>query len=496
MGKIWAIAWKELYTTLIDRNLLLIMFASPLALSTIIGLAFGGLGADTPTLAQIPVAVVNLDQGIDLGAFTGGAAPLTTTQTMTTPFLASGFALNVGSVVERILRAEPITATGVISPVGADFDLSALRCDLVTTDDGATTSFATSLDQLLATTVLHDPAAARLGVEQGDYAAAVIIPPDFSQRFVPTFPFTATAGMTTTPAIEVYGNSGRTISAGVVRSIVESVVNQFQRLTVTLEASFVTLFATLDLTRLNTTTLASSLTGVNTDTFLLLGCLFQPGINPIQLTQQPLDQLQSGNAFARLVVVAGSGQAVFFALFTGVFGILSIYEERKQWTLQRMLVSPTTGRTILLGKLVGNLVVVFVQLLALLVALTVIVSLILGTPTFIWGTNLLALLGLLLSLSLCVSGLGVLIVGVARTPEQVQVIGPMINMALAVLGGAFGFGVSVVLARASLIHWAVDAFAKLAANEGGVGLNFLILTAQGLIFFLVGSWLFRRRLQL
>ncbi|MEZ4727150.1 MAG: ABC transporter permease [Caldilineaceae bacterium] len=348
----------------------------------------------------------------------------------------------------------------------------------------------------MAATRLTDPALARLGVEQGDYAVAVIIPADFTQRFLPTF----TAGeldptVTVESAVEVYGNSGRALSAGIVRSIVEGIVNQFLRLTVTLEASFETLFDTIDLTRINTTTLNTTLTTVNTDTFAVLGCLFQPGINPIRLEQQPLDSLQSGNRFARLLVVVGAAQAVFFALFTGVFGILSIYEERKQWTLQRMLVSPTTGSTILLGKLVGNLVVVLVQLLVLLLALTLIASIVLGAPTFIWGTNPLALLGLLITLALCVSGIGVLIVGLARTPEQVQVVGPMVNMALGVLGGAFGFGVSAVLAQFSLIHWGVDAFQKLAANEG-IGFNLLVLAGQGLLFFLVGSWFFRRRLNL
>lgn len=503
MRKIWAIAWKELYTTLIDRNLLLIMFATPIALSTIIGLAFGGIGADTPTIAQIPVALVNLDQGLDVGSLFPNTAALSTTQALTTTALPDGFSFNVGNVVASILRSEPITASGVVSMANANFDVTALNCNLVSTADD-TTAFQGSLGELLATTTLTDANVARLGVEQGDYAVAVIIPADFTQRFIPTFTDTTTDTTTPTsdailPAIEVYGNSGRAISASIVRSIVEGIVNQFLRLTVTLEAAFDTLFDTLDLTRINTTTLPTTLTTlttVNTDTFAVLGCLFQPGINPLQVVQQPLDQLQSGNRFARVLVVVGSAQAVFFALFTGVFGILSIYEERKQWTLQRMLVSPTAGSTILLGKLVGNLVVVLVQLLVLLLALTTIASLIIGTPTFIWGTNLPALVALLLALSLCVSGIGVLIVGLARTPEQVQIIGPMVNMALGVLGGSFGFAVSDTLGRLSLIYWSVDAFQKLAANESGAGLNLLILIGQGLLFFLLGLWFFRRRLNL
>ena len=45
MRKIAAIAWREIYVRFTDRTLLVIMIATPLALSTIVGLAFGGLGS-------------------------------------------------------------------------------------------------------------------------------------------------------------------------------------------------------------------------------------------------------------------------------------------------------------------------------------------------------------------------------------------------------------------------------------------------------------------
>lgn len=496
MGKVWAIAWKELYTTLVDRNLLLIMFATPLILSTIIGLAFGGLGSATPSFAAIPVAVVNLDQGLNIGSFVSDTVAISTTQPLTTA-LPNGFAFNVGSVIASILLSEPITASGVLSTADRNFDVSALTCDLVSTDSANASTFQGSLDELLTATKVADPATARQGVEKGEYAAAVIIPADFTQRFLPTVTLPESTTTTATDqAVEVYANSGRAISASIVRSIVEGIVNQFLRLTVTLEASLDTFVDTFDLTQINTTTLSTTFTTVNTDTFAVLGCLFQPGINPIGINQQPLDKGQTENRFGRLMVVIGGAQAVFFALFTGTFGILSIYEERRQWTLQRMLVSPTSSSTILLGKLVGNLVVVVVQLLVLLLALTLIASIVTGTPTFIWGTNLLALALLLLVLALCVSGLGVLIVGLARTPEQVQVIGPMVNMALGVLGGSFGFALPAILGRLSLIYWGVDAFQKLAGGEPGIGQNLLILSGQGFVFFVIGLWFFRRRITL
>ncbi|MBE0689312.1 MAG: hypothetical protein IH587_04225, partial [Anaerolineae bacterium] len=68
MRKILAITWKDLYTTFTDRNLILIMIVTPLALSTIIGSAFsgfiGGGGNDVP-VRDIPISLVNLDQGAE-----------------------------------------------------------------------------------------------------------------------------------------------------------------------------------------------------------------------------------------------------------------------------------------------------------------------------------------------------------------------------------------------------------------------------------------------
>jgi len=498
MRKLMALAWKELYTTLNDRNLLLIMFASPLALSTIIGLAFGGFGSGSPTLAAIPLAVVNLDQGVNVGALANGSVNNTTAD----PNTPDALSFNFGTQLANILLSQPLTATAVISGSALSSTFAAPDCSQLIGEENVAsdTQFQGSLDTLLAATSLADPAVARAGVEQGDYAVAVIIPPQFTQNFMPQFEFggVVTATMVANPEhfVEVYANRGEPLAATIVGSIVEGITNQFLRVTVALEATLDTLFSAVNPTQLAPQTLGSALTTVNTDTFSTLGCLFAPGINPITLTQQPLDNLQAENAFTRIIVAIGAAQAVFFALFTGVFGILSIYEERRQWTLQRLLVSPTPPGLILSGKVLGNLVVVLVQLLLLLLALTLIASVVVGSPTFIWGNQPLLLLLLTLALSLCTSGIGTLIVGLARTPEQVQLIGPLLNIALAVLGGSFGFSLPPTFAQLSLIYWGVDGYQKLAAGQPDIGRNLLVLFGQGLLFFVIGTWLFKRRMEL
>lgn len=518
MNKILAIAWKELYTTFRDRSLILIMFVTPLVLSTIIGLAFGSGGdSDTPDFANIPLAVVNLDEGFNLLDELNLSDTLLNPETF--PFDLNDVEINLedmeinlgdqlsgdinlGDQLASILLSESIE-DGI---EGTGFDIAELTCSLLDTEAGSV-SFEGTLDDLLDASAVDDPAVARTGVEEGEYAVAVIIPPGFSRQLVPRFQFEAGTLSSTSygmeGSVEVYGNSGRAISARIVHSIVEGIVNQYVRLHValstTLETTVNTLLdntSNLDLSTINTATAPIPLQNLGWETLEPVGCLLLPGASNITVDQQPLDALQEGNRFARIIVTNGSAQAVFFALFTGVFGILSIYEERRQWTLQRLLVSPTPRVYILAGRLLGNLVIVLVQLLVLLAALTLVASVVIGEPTFVWGPNLPGLFLVTTALALCASGLGVFVVGLARSQEQVQIFAPMINIALAVLGGSFGSNLPEQASQFSLIYWGLNAFTKLASLQTDIGINLLILFGQGIVLFLVGIWLFKRRMAL
>ncbi len=60
------IAWKDLTLVLRDRSGLLLMVASPLALTLVVAFAFGGLGgggSNSGGISGIPVAIVNHDSG-------------------------------------------------------------------------------------------------------------------------------------------------------------------------------------------------------------------------------------------------------------------------------------------------------------------------------------------------------------------------------------------------------------------------------------------------
>ncbi len=70
MKKILNIAWKDILITFRDVSGLLIMLVTPFALTLVIGFAFGGFSSDddNPGIADIPVSIVNLDEG-ELGEY-------------------------------------------------------------------------------------------------------------------------------------------------------------------------------------------------------------------------------------------------------------------------------------------------------------------------------------------------------------------------------------------------------------------------------------------
>ena len=472
MNKLWAIAFKEIRTRFTDRTLLLIMIAAPLAISTIIGLAFGGLGRTTSPIRDIPVAVINNDQpSVDATSFgallagllTEGQLPAGTSSSLAECPQASESSSD-GSAVGGVTLAELIN--------GSNFDETIVQQLINDKTIEPPVTPAGSLEYISA--------AAKAAVNKGIYSAVVIIPTDFSAALTsladPRQPLTSTS-------IEVYGNAGQGLSAGIVRSVVDSINAQ-------MISGNIAIGATMAEVAAQQPTLLASASNIDMNTLFV--CAFTPGSDLIRLADKPVQAAPTSVAGA-ILVTFGSAQALFFALFTGQMGILSMYEERKNWTLQRILISPTPRWAILGGKLVGVLVSVIFQLLALVFALTIVGSLIEGHVAFIWGTDIVRLGLVLLAVAVAVSGLGMLLAGVLKGIEQANIVGSVLNIALGVLGGAFGFQLPRSVAQVSLIYWARDAFDTLAAGRGDVSLNVLVLFVEGIIMFVIGLFLFSRR---
>lgn len=447
MRKILIIALKDIYVTYTDRTLIVLMLVTPLALATIIALAFGDIASGGTPLRDIPVAIVNNDVG-DAGGF------------------------NAGNIL-----------TGMLIPDAAgDGDSAGMSCESATLNNQGA---GISLLDLTEASLLNTRAEAVAGVDDGTYAAAILIPTNFSQRL------NLADGSERPVTIEVYGDRGRSISSGVIRSIVESFTNQML-------TGQITIAATIDAMTARAQTnpafgmrfaQAASSGSFNPD----FGCAFA-GLNSITIEQQT----PSGKAVEfNPLVMFGAAQAAFFALFTATGGAANIIEERRNWTMQRLIISPTSRLNILLGKLVGVFGMVLLQLTFLFIAFTVVASLLDGKPTFIWGTDFGSIAALLVVLSLSAAGVGMVAASVAGTAEVANIIGSVVSIFMGIMGGAF-FQLDAVpalepLTRLSVVFWGSDGFSKLADGQGDVTTNIIFLAMIGIVLFVFSLTIFIRR---
>lgn len=457
MQKLFTFAWKQLQYVYADKGLLLFMLITPVALATIMGLAFGSTGG-TISLPEISVAVVNLDAG-------DGDT-------------------NYGDTIASILLSEDTINTG---------NNSTTACSLVdstaSSDDDAPQQQA--LDDLFNAVTVTSAETAREGVNNGEYVAAVIIPENFSSSLAPDINFAnppeSPDDITITPVtLEIYGSGASPISSIVVRSVTESITSQIITGSTAINATISTILEN----PLN----VIAITTADDEDFADFGCAFMPSINPVQMTRLPLDDVQAESGFVQIMVAMGSAQAVFFAIFTMNSSLLSIYNDKKQWILQRLLMTPTPRLTIIGGKILGAMVLVFVQVGLLLLTMTLIASLVMGEALFIWGNNIPLLLLFTLAVGLAVSGLGVFVIGLAKNAEQAQIFGTLTALGMAMLGGAFGFQLPGI-EQFSIIYWGVDGYSKLSGGSTDIMQNMLILLAVGSVLFVIGAWLFNRRVE-
>ena len=475
MYKILTIAWKEIYLTFTNRNLLIIMILSPIAVATIVGLAFGGSGANDIAIQDIPVAIVNHDEGNDFGANYGDIFV-----SLMVPEAEGGSLSTVG---------EGLPVCELLESEGSDQETSNALHDLT---DSAVFDLAAA-NALIESGTLEAPVqdsteenfiarVAKLAVENGNYVAAIIIPPDFTERiaYIPVVhPSIEESGIT------VYANSGSPISSSIINSIASSITQRIAAGNITMAAAFGELQSRYG---------AAALSSFAPEDFSsAFACAFDPGTDLVRLQTESVQGGDANDSTTIILVAVGSAQAMFFAMFTAQFGVLSMHEERREWTLQRLVVSPTPRSHILAGKLLGVFVTVIFQIVVLIVALTLVGSIIQRELTLIWGSDILSLALLVLAVALGVAGFGMLLAGIVRTAEQGQVVGPIANMVQGVLGGAFGFFLPTAIAVVSLVHWGRTAFQSLSQGDSSIGLNLLVLAVLGVIMYVIGVIIFNRR---
>jgi ABC-2 type transport system permease protein len=403
MRKLLAIIWKENYLRFTDRTGALFMFVTPLALSIVMGLAFSGMAgpSDVPAF-DIPVGIVNLDAGSDQG--------------------------NFGDVfVQALVPADP---------ENPDPD--------------------NPLFELFNAQVLDDEAAARAMVESGELTAILIIPPDFSAALTPSQSAFMAARENEEAAntlighteLALYWNQQSQIGWSIFRDVVQSIANGISTSSIAVSDTVGGLVQSIPSNPLIGLQLAA---GSLNETFAdVAHQSAQPDANPIRLTQIDVAGEQA-DSFDPLGFFS-PGFAIFFLGFTVTLGSASILQEQQDWTLQRMVTTPTSRVTILAGKMLGTFVGGVLQMVVLILAMQAVGLLLQGPGSNIWGHDLVGVALVTLAAVAAACGVGTAIAAFARTAEQAGNMAAFILFTMGLAGGTFFPNVAVLLLLAVVFY--------------------------------------------
>lgn len=195
--------------------------------------------------------------------------------------------------------------------------------------------------------------------------------------------------------------------------------------------------------------------------------------------------------------------ATMFAFFLVGFMAESILREKEGGSFRRLLAAPIQPGTVIAGKMLAFIGVVFLQMLVLLG----ICNLLFEMPL---GESPLGLLALTLALALAATSLGMLVGSIARTSKQAGTIGQLLGFVLLFASGALGASiggtggvVEMNFPSEGFMYYISQLTPHAHAYEGyfkliieGASLmeilpNIGVLLGFAVIFFLVAMWRFK-----
>lgn len=327
-------------------------------------------------------------------------------------------------------------------------------------------------------------AAAEARVKQGEHAAAIVIPADFSQRidaYLPT-------------SVEVIVDPAQQESASIVTGIMNDMLAE------------VTIWGEVQhgvRTVLNESGLLASASpeqqrAAEAQTLgVIMTRLNELRRNPaIAVVSEDLAGVEIEGGGATFFAYIFPAFTVMFVFFIVAVAASSLLTERESGTFRRLLAAPIPRWTIIGGKMLAYMVVVCLQ-----------VALLLSIAYFAFnvplGQSPLALIVVTISVALTAAALGMLVAAIAKTPKQADNIGSLGALILAAIGGAMPVswpplfraeGFAGILSNLTPQAHAVDAYYSLMAENASltqilpqVG----ILLAMVVVFFLIAARRFK-----
>ncbi|HLA44238.1 MAG TPA: ABC transporter permease, partial [Aggregatilineales bacterium] len=428
LSKIIAIAWTHFYIVYTDRGALILMLLIPVALSTIIGLAFGQVFSSNPEIETARILVINQDEG------TATAAGQQ----------------NLGDIYVNVLTANDPDGLGVVL-------------------EGET---GTNINT------------ARDSIASGDFDAALIIPPDFSEKVT---------GGDEQGSVELIYNPGDSIAATIINSVVDGITAQLNAAQVAQDV-----LIGEDGYFIKLATAGRQFDLIETAATEALTPLYS-GTSEAAITRKSVNVEGEEEDFDPLKYFAPA-MAIMFMTFAMAAGTRGILEEQQNWTLQRLLTTPTPRWVYMIGKLLGTYASGIIQMLILLVV-TPVIAVLLGRSANVWGDNYIGLAVITLAVVGAATGVGVLLAAISATPRQADNYANAILVVMAMLGGTFvpveNVPVLSLLSNVSLNKWGLEGYTDLAINNASIG-DILpaagVLLVMTVIFFGIALVTFNRRL--
>ncbi len=189
---------------------------------------------------------------------------------------------------------------------------------------------------------------------------------------------------------------------------------------------------------------------------------------------------------------SSAGQLITW-VFIPLFGISALFAyERQHGTLRRLLTTPSTKVTFLLGTISGQVVLALVQM-SLLVGFGILVM------KLNWGREPLALFVILLTSALAAAAFGTVMGTFIKTESQANGLSIMFGMVFALMGGCWYplelFPPAIQnLVKILPTTWAMQGMLDLVLRGGGlqdVLPEAAVLLGFAAIFFSLGVWRFR-----
>ncbi|KAA3664971.1 MAG: ABC transporter permease [Chloroflexi bacterium] len=336
------------------------------------------------------------------------------------------------------------------------------------------------LEELLAPTGMDDLAAARELVQQGEARAAVFIPENFSDVMM------GQADASTPAIIQFYPDPSATLTPNIVRGIIVQIVNGFSSAAIGGEVAVTQLIAETG--------------GVGVDMANIgdaIGNELQSGVGNNTAVSLNTISVGDDDATADISPFAffAPSMGILFLMFAMMDGTRSILDEDREGTLDRLISTPTSNTEILLGKIGGVFLTGLLQFVVFVIASRFIFQL-------NWGSSLSGLIVMTLAVVLAFTSLGALIAAFAKDINQANIIGTVVTLLFAALGGNFAPAQNFPswleqLSKITITRWGLDGFSDLTIR--GLGFSDILLESGVLlglavVLFVLALGQFQRRI--